>query len=173
MDEALCAELKRVIEREAPLHLHVLARRLLVCFELKRVTERVMERLQTLLQRSGAQLLGDIVWSAGQDPAGYDIFRAVGAHPETQRKPQEVPPEELRNAICLVLGQNLSLSLEDLSRETSRVLGFGRSAKHLESRVAEAVCLLEAQGQCRLENDKVFLNPLNALPSPSPPAAPL
>lgn len=157
MEHKVRTEIRHVMAREAPIHVQVLARRVLACFDLKRATARAMTRLEELIRREGAVIVDGFVWSPDQDRSAYDGFRFPTGQPEQQRKLQEVAPEELANAALAILQQNISLPAEDLARETSRLLGFARTGKQIEAGMKEGIQVLERRGQCQVVGGVVKL----------------
>ena len=64
-----------------------------------------------------------VIWSAAQIPAGYSFYR-VGSSEETKRTIDEIPPEELANAMHEVLTDFNSCEKEILFRETVKLFGL-------------------------------------------------
>lgn len=66
-----------------------------------------------------------------------------------------VPIEEFAAAVRWVMIQALSISNDDLVRETARILGVGREAKG-DARVRLGLGLLQQRGLCAVEEERVI-----------------
>ena len=64
-----------------------------------------------------------VFWPEGVDPANYTDYR-VGATKESRRAIDEIPPEELANAMYEVLVDFASCEQDVLYRETIRLFGL-------------------------------------------------
>jgi len=69
-----------------------------------------------------------------QDPETYDICRR-NAGSEDLRAAEDIPQQEIKNAICLTLQAGGILTKEALVKETIRTMGFGRSGAALAGAV--------------------------------------
>ena len=75
------------------------------------------------------------IWSAAQTPAEYRFYR-VNCSEENKRTIDEIPPEELANAMYDVLIDFNSCEKDTLFRETVKLFGLSavtaRARKYLE-----------------------------------------
>ena len=75
---------------------------------------------------------GQIVyWWDNQTPSQYNLIRTSGEG-INKRDAKEVPVEEVVNAIRYVLIEQISLSEEDLIRESAKLLGYTRIGTNVE-----------------------------------------
>ena len=76
-----------------------------------------------------------VIWSAAQTPAEYRFYR-VSCSEENKRTIDEIPPEELANAMYEVLIDFNSCEKDTLFRETVKLFGLSavtaRARKYLE-----------------------------------------
>ena len=144
-----------VLAREAPIHQQLLARRVLACFDLKRVTQKSLGRIMQLARGAGVQVRGDHVWKQDQDPEQHDTFRRQGDDPDQQRKAQEIPPEEAAAAALHMLRQNIALPMDELVSGAARLLGFNRTGQQVQSCIEDGVLLLARRGKCKRDGERV------------------
>lgn len=76
------------------------------------------------------------IWQRGQKPEQYTIYRVSD---DAKRSADDVPSEEIINAVKEVLSQQISLSESDLIRETAKKLGYSRTVGVVESTISFAV----------------------------------
>ena len=144
-----------VVAREAPIHKQLLARRVLACFDLKRVTKKSQNRIMQLAHHAGVTVRGDYLWRQDQDPEQYETFRRQGAEPEQQRKAQEIPPEEAAAAALHMLRQNIALPMDELTAGAARLLGFNRAGQQVQACVEQGVQILARRGKCKQDGERV------------------
>ena len=67
----------------------------------------------------------------------------VEGRPESQRKIEHIPSEEIYRAMQLVAEEAIGISRENLIQETARLFGFQRSGENVHSRLEGCleVCL--------------------------------
>lgn len=146
-DGVICQQLRRVLETEAPVSAEQLCRRVLAAWGIGRLGIRQERRILSLLERvprittqSGGR---EFSWNPGQLPDSYEDFR-VPEEGGLRRDPEDIPPEEVANAVRYVLRRQVSLPREDLVREVYRLFGFQRTGSSLaEASVAGLQMALE------------------------------
>ncbi len=143
----------QVLEIEAPIHLDELARRVGEAFGARRVTDRLRTRvLEPLHELCGSyRVFNQFVWPAHIAPDSYRTVRAGNRNPEL------VPLEELAAACLEVLNHSFSIERGELLRETVRIFGVNRLGGKTETRMLEALKLLERWGHCGAEGERVVL----------------
>lgn len=146
---------------EAPASRHRVALAVLGLFGKKRAGKKLVARFEkavgSMPKDRRPVLRGEIMWRADQDPDSYPGYRVAGESPQSQRRAEELPPEEVANAAAEVLGEAVAMPEEDLRRECIRRLGFGRTGGKLEAAAAAGLDCLEARGGCVREGGKVRL----------------
>src|SRR5690606_22280068 len=145
-----------ILEVEAPMSIALLARRVIPMWGISRRTSRVDERLSEVLAELAnagrVMLLDRFIWLAEQDPANYAGFRVPANADDRPRDLEDIPPQELANACLTVLRQQISLPVEDLVRETARLLGFARLPNRATEHIEPAIDLLRQKNLC-LDSD--------------------
>ncbi|WP_050698018.1 DUF3320 domain-containing protein [Anaeromassilibacillus senegalensis] len=129
-DNRIKEAFEQVLSVEAPIRESLLIRRVLQSFGFGRTGARLQERAEILLKQMGLsytmQRGEKFYWRNDQNPDTYSEFRqsGIGNH---KRDAQDLPVEEVSNAVCRVLQDKVGLQKEDLIRETARLLGYARS----------------------------------------------
>ena len=157
--------LQEVTDVESPIHVDEAFRRVAGAWEISRVTSKVQDVLESALtraERSGRLVRrGSFLWSPTMDTApvrhrGEDDPRDIAL----------VAPEEITEAVRLVLRKEFSMGKADLVGRVARVLGYARTGARLRSTLEETVeslarqgLLLELGGTCRLPGGPPALEP--------------
>ena len=115
-----------VIRQEAPICEHVLKKRIVKAWGFNRSGEMIQSILNGALpQDRPVTRIGDdnVYWDAGQTPAEYRLVR-TNSPGQSKRSIDEIPPEELANAMYEVLIDFNSCEQDTLFRETVRIFGL-------------------------------------------------
>lgn len=136
----LAADVQRVVEAEAPVHLRLIGVRLSSRWGITRLTQRVLRAIENVVRaRRLGVVRGEIVWRADQDPATYTTVRRPGQDPDSERRVEDLPPEELLAAARQLLERNLSIREEEFQRAVARAFGYRRSGARVAERAQEAI----------------------------------
>ena len=87
-----------------------------------------------------------VYWPKEVDPAGFSDYR-VGSDKETKRAIDEIPPEELANAMCEVLFDFASCEKDVLFRETIRLFGLNTLTAKARQYLEYAFAMLQESGR--------------------------
>src|SRR5690606_25293291 len=98
-----------------------------------------------------------VYWPNDLSPADYRHYRIPTAEETSKRKAEEIPVEEIENAILCILERYLSYPREDLPRGAGRILGFGRITDTVASFLNAALAPLVRDGRLLEENGAVTL----------------
>ena len=115
------------VAAEGPVCEGVLRRRVGKVWGLTRMAENVHRVFDACRPRDCATTRhGDetVYWPQGADPAAYADYRVPGKDADSQRDLEEIPPEELRNAMREILADFGDCPQDDLYRETLRIFGL-------------------------------------------------
>lgn len=150
------AQIRRVIEREAPVCEALLVRRVVQSFGITRAGSRIQGRMEQILRsmtlnrtREDGQV---VYWRVGQSVEDYAGFRASGAG-EAKREAKDVPVQEAANAICQVLHDQISLLEDDLIREAARLMGYNRMGSVVAELFQKAIRSARRQGRIELASN--------------------
>ena len=117
--------LAELIENESPVHFDYAVERLAQAWNIKTVTPKISratrEALNNLLREHKVKIKGSFLWSVGLKEVPVRVPTA--GLPESKRKPQYIPTEEVEMAMLKVAQYALGISEDSLVAETARVFG--------------------------------------------------
>lgn len=133
-----------IIKNEAPISKKLLTKKVVAAWNITRLGSRVENRLTGILQdlRHGSNIkktnVGDMsyYWRTDQNPEDYIEYR-VANEEKDKRNMEDIPPYEIANAMREIISSQISLSKNDMIRETAKVFGFSRIGA-----VMEAACVM-------------------------------
>ena len=120
------------VDAEGPIHVDRLARLTAGAFGLTRVVRARLDALAALVPASARD--GDVVWPAQLDRSAWTGFRR---DPAATRPMEQVPPEEIGNAMVALCRASAGMTRDELFAQTLEVFGFRR-------RTAAQVAVLES-----------------------------
>lgn len=134
--------LRTVLEQEAPVSRRLLMRRVLEAWGIARAGARVESIFAAALKSVGKKTTRDenmeFLWRKDQIPSEYAIYR-VGEEEDGRRSMDDIPSEEILNALTEVLKEQASMAEPDLIRETAKKFGFSRMGNVIENAVGYAL----------------------------------
>ena len=163
-DGEILAQMKQVLEAEAPVSGELLCRRVMNAWGITRMTAKVERRFAPLLEKlPGSQTRWEdrtFYWSRRRGPRKYAEFRVPGVPgaDDFRRDAEDIPPEEFANAVRYVLERQISLPKEDLVREVYRLFGFQRTGSVIAG-AAEAGLRAAVRRGCAAEDEGRFVLP--------------
>lgn len=97
-------------------------------------------------------------WRDDQDPENYDKCR-IPKDAKGKRSFSDVCPQELTNAILLILNEQISMTQDDLVHELTKLFGFTRVADVMDTAVKNAVAYACEKGKAHTdETGRIFAN---------------
>ncbi len=153
--------INEIMELEAPISRNHLLHKVLYAWGIARSGSRVEEIFDTALQqvekRESRDLENLFYWRAEQVPEEYFVYR-VQKGAEQKRGMESISSYEIGNAIKEVLEEQISMSREDLLRETARKFGFTRLGTVIEGTLSHAIKAAEERAVIKsAENQKMVL----------------
>jgi very-short-patch-repair endonuclease len=133
---------RSIIDREAPLHFEVLARRVADTFE-RSLTDRlrggVSDALLTLTRQGGCHRDGD--WIRAVDEATDEVVVRVptAGEPDILRDVEHIPPEELAQALLRLAADACLITEEELLTTAARLFGWGRTTQRIHATLHAAL----------------------------------
>ena len=116
--------IQRVVEIESPVHINVVAKRIANAVE-KKVGKRIHSAVKfaatQAAQSENIQIKGNFLYWTGQEQI---TVRDRGELPNTSRKLELIAPEEIQEAIKLIVSETCGIEQDDLPRATCRLFGF-------------------------------------------------
>lgn len=150
-----------IVEQEAPISKKLLMRKVLSAWNISRGGARVENIFNAALKQMKVKLTKDqeaaFVWKESQDPQHYSIYRVEDAF-GNKRTMDDVPSQEILNGVSEVLNEQVSLTMDDLVRETAKKFGYSRLGKVIQNAVGYAILQGINRGTLRkMENGNVVL----------------
>lgn len=131
-----------IITQEAPISKKLLLKKVMNIWQLPRGGSKVEEVFEKILGQidkiSTKDENREFFWRINQIPEKYAIYR-VEDEEGNKRSMDDIPSEEILNAIVQILNVQVSLSEEDLIRETAREFSFSRPGNIIETSVRYAI----------------------------------
>ena len=158
----LRAQVVRIIEQEGPIVESLLARRVAEEWGFARSGGRIRTILARCLpSRLAKSKKGEeaVYWPLDVDPADYRLCRIPTSHPQTQRSIDEIPQEEIQNAVLDALEKFISFPAEDLPREVAKRFGISRVTKNIGGQIEQAIEALKDRGSLRVDPSGVVVLP--------------
>ena len=141
--------IREVIEREAPVSEARLTRRVIQSFGITRSTAKIQTHLTQIIDslelQSTIQYEDRFIWSKQQIPEEYTLIRTNGEG-ESKRDVREIPLQEAANAVCLVLHEQISMSHDDLVKESAKLMNFTRVTANVSAAFDAAIQFADAKG---------------------------
>ncbi|CAM4012542.1 DUF3320 domain-containing protein [Cohnella lubricantis] len=158
-ERILKSQIGETVQAEGPISKQLLMRRVLQAWGISRTGARIERHFDKLLQAMGLKRTTwrgiDYYWPQGTEPEQYGVYRLT-ENDQDRRSADELPPEEIANAVREVLFNQGSLPLEDLVRETVKMLGYSRTGAALDQAVRSGIEVAARRGVAVLETDRVL-----------------
>ncbi|HEX7744893.1 MAG TPA: AAA domain-containing protein, partial [Micromonosporaceae bacterium] len=149
--------LREIVAAEGPIEQQRLARLTLARFGFARTRD---DRRAAVLRLVDPELLhhhpgvGTFAWPVGVDPVTWCAYRTTQA--STDRAFEEVPPEEVVNALAHAVASTPGLGEEQLLRAGLELLGYRRRTEKIDSLVRYGLQLAVDSGRIRRDDDGGF-----------------
>lgn len=132
-----------VVGLEGPISLALAARRVAASWGFERVRQPALDRIRALVPQGKVHLQrasgGEFLWPADVDPNSYASFRLPMRDGLGLRSPDDLPVEEVANAVHHVVTHHLGAPDADVIREVARLFAFQRVGRLVEERIRLAI----------------------------------
>lgn len=160
-NEAEKENIKRIIleatEAEAPLSRRLLYKYVLSSYGISRTTAKYEQLFAEALSESNVIITtaneNEFIWRADQKPECYDICRR-SPDGEEKRALEDIAPEEISAAIMLLLKNQISMSREDIIKETAKIFGYTRAGSAAEAAIALGIAKTVRSGKAMFDEDR-------------------
>ena len=116
--------IQKVVEIESPVHLNEIARRITSAVGAKigkRIREAIENAARWAVRSESVHIKEKFLYRTGQEQI---TVRDRGELPNTSRKLELIAPEEIHEAIKLIVSESLGIERKDLPKETCKLFGF-------------------------------------------------
>lgn len=154
-------QIAKVIQDEGPISRSLLVKRIIQAWGITRTGTRIERRIDDVMHSMMTKTTNwdDVIyyWSADQDVNVYTGYR-LSSDDTDRRAAEELPPEEVANAIHYILRSQISLPQDELIRQTTKLLGYARTGAALEKKMLLGLSsALERKLAVRDEQDRIVL----------------
>jgi hypothetical protein len=146
--EYLAGVIRSIIEHEAPIHEDEIVVRVRTLWGQKRAGGRIQ-----LAVRRGLQMIAQVPGITREGPFYLVPGSPIKVRDRSQatspslRKPEMLPPVELRAALLTVVEQNLGADREEAVTSASRAVGFRATSAQLRAIIEEQIQFLLQSGE--------------------------
>ena len=165
-EEKIVSQIRQVIDSMAPVSKGQTMKTVLAAWGIANPKPEVEKQFFAVANKCGLKVTSrknddgsfDVYyWRDDQIPDEYDKCRiAKGA--KGKRSFADVCPQELTNAMLIILEQQVSMTFDDLVHEVSRLFGFTRTGEMMDVQMKKALDYAIEKGKARIENDRIFAN---------------
>jgi superfamily I DNA and/or RNA helicase len=139
-------KITKVIDTEGPISRNLLCKRILKSYGIARMGSRLEKRFAELLRKvyypTTTHQEMEYYWPMAIVPSSYKLFR-VSENESERRNAEDLPPEEVAGAVRYILQNQLSMSKDDLVRETYKVFGYARAGIAVEQAMVAGISYAE------------------------------
>lgn len=132
----------RILETEAPISFDLITRRLSESCALKRVTDKVKERVIYICKQQKIPYTtykgNTFYWSEDRRSEEYELIR-YAADPSARREAADIPVEEAINAVIYTVRTQVGLPEDAIASETAKLMGYTRMSDPLKELLTDAV----------------------------------
>lgn len=129
--------LEELVREEGPIHFDYAVQRLAASWDIHRISSKIVHALQEaldmLIKDHRLAAKGEFLWP--NDLVEVPVRVPVPGMPESMRLPEQIPPEEIENAIRLIVQYALGITVESLVAETARIFGFAHAGERVKTRI--------------------------------------
>ncbi len=156
-EKTIRQRIEQVIKAEAPISAGLLTRRVVQSYGIARAGSRLQAHMTGLLAKMTLNVDAQgFYWRRNQEPEAWPGFRVNGTD-EDHRDVRELPVQEVSNAICTVLYEQISMIQEDLLREAAKQLGYTRLGGNVLSTLEAGLQYAEAHHFVTTGENSVYL----------------
>jgi len=158
--ETIKSQINEVLAVEAPVSKNLLSKRVLLGWGIARMGSRIAVHFELIFKELGLRQTSDngniIFWQAGQLPEQYNIYR-LPPNEVLKRDADDLPSHEIANAIKAILQNQISLTKDDLVKETARLFGYARIGTNVEIAMQLGIRQALVKDVARMEGNRVVL----------------
>lgn len=154
------AQIFNILQTEAPISQNLLCKRVLAAWGITRMGARISTHFDGIYgpmgiisTRNGQQTF---FWNNGQQPNSYALYR-VPLNDAQKRDADDLPPQEIANAVREILKNQISLAKADLVRETAKLFGYARIGTNVELVMQAGIAMAIELGYAALKDGRVVV----------------
>lgn len=153
----LMSQARNIIEKEAPISKSLLCQKILLEWGIFRMGQRIDAHLEHIFDRLKLYHTRydehSFYWKDKEQCNSYTAYR-----PKSDRNANELPPEEVANAIRKILTESISLPLPDLSKACALLFGFTRTGSNIDAAMQRGIKVALEKNFAKIENERAVIN---------------
>ncbi|WP_052521394.1 DUF4011 domain-containing protein [Agreia bicolorata] len=142
-----------ILEAEGPIPVDRLVGAIARRFDYSRVGDAKRSLLQQTVHDAFTISSDGFVWPAALDASTWRGARRTSS--SADRPVTDVSPQEISNAIELLLAESLSIDSDELLRETASVLGYSRLTEQTRTWIERGLALALSENRARREGTRL------------------
>lgn len=150
--------IEQVVAAEGPVHIEEVARRITDAVGVRRIGSRIKTAIRAGLneavQAKRIECHGEFLWLYGMRRV---TVRDRAELPNASRKLELVAPEEIAEAVLMVVKATFGIDLVGIPQATCRLLGFARTSEDMAALVESIVKKLANAGKLQVSDGHVTL----------------
>ena len=148
----------QIVEIEGPVHRDEVTRRVTAILGFKRTGKRIAGAVTAAFQRAESQnrIRPDGPFYASPQQKHIKARNRADVDSPGLRKPERLPPEEIRSAILAVVATHLGVNGDEAVVESSRLFGFKSTSAQLRQAISDQVDDLLRQGLLENRNGRLY-----------------
>lgn len=150
----IAAQIRSVVEVEAPVAEDVLVTRIRAAWGFGRSGGRIVETILQAVPRE-VRRRGGFLWRADQDPACHAVFRRPGTCEGSRRELGDIAPEEQAAAMTWLVSRYARLEEGELLRGTAEIFGRKSLTQAARSQLQPGLMLLLDRGYRRDDHGSI------------------
>ena len=156
-NQLILSQISEIIEKEAPVSFLYICRKIAAAWGMKRVGNKIANRIQTLLKGFTSTTFNNGVFYWGKlNPDSYDIYR-VPKNDQERRQPEDIAPTEICNAAKSILLEQIALTEAALAKETANIFGYARVMETTAEKFAEILRYGKNEGMLNMDSNGKFI----------------
>ena len=140
--------LVEVVRVEGPVHIDLATQRIADVSHFERLSSRIASAVWHAAKRCAKEGTIDIkdgfLWPAGSWSVKVRVPNPVVK--QSQRKPEFIPPEEIQEAMRLIVSYALSVPIDSLVAETAHLFGFAKTGDQIKQLLNSQIGQMIAKG---------------------------
>lgn len=156
----IISQIRAVMDTEAPISKTLLCKRVLSAWGIARNGARISSYFDLLFSemaiheiKHGTQ---SFLWNYKQYPLAEDHFR-IAIKEDDKRDADDLPPEEVANAVAKILREQISLTKVDLVREAAKIFGFAKVGGNVDGAMNAGINYLITLNRAKEQNSRILL----------------
>ncbi len=139
-DWIMASIVEKIIEVEGPIHIDEIASRVRILWNLGRAGERIQNKVKAGLRLAIGR--GVVKWEGPfyfKPMAAIPVRDRSGVSSSGLRKPESLPPQEIKKAILMLVEEYYGVSRDQLPVDVARLFGFKATSTQLREVIEQQI----------------------------------